>query len=135
MTMLPYPGGVFIGGFGPPLPYDTLTAQTGNKYGGNPDVTPFLQGAALPPLPEESGWKDTFIAMPGMVNRLVVRWAPTDKLLTDPAQHYPFEPAALGRTYVWHCHIVDHEDNDMMRPDRVTSATGANRTYVQGTDY
>ena len=31
---------------------------------------------------------------------------------------YPFDPTELigGVGYVWHCHIVDHEDNEMMRP-------------------
>ena len=31
---------------------------------------------------------------------------------------YPFDPTVLinGVGYVWHCHIVDHEDNEMMRP-------------------
>jgi FtsP/CotA-like multicopper oxidase with cupredoxin domain len=32
---------------------------------------------------------------------------------------YPFEPNG-GHGYVWHCHIIDHEDNEMMRPYAVT---------------
>ena len=30
---------------------------------------------------------------------------------------YPFDPTQLigGVGYVWHCHILDHEDNEMMR--------------------
>src|SRR5215831_13660823 len=32
---------------------------------------------------------------------------------------YPFDPT-LGPGYVWHCHILDHEDNDMMRPMAIT---------------
>jgi spore coat protein A len=57
-------------------------------------------------LPEalESGWKDTVRADPGMVTRILI----------------PFEGYA-GR-YVWHCHILEHEDNEMMRPYEVLPA-------------
>jgi spore coat protein A, manganese oxidase len=53
---------------------------------------------AVPPELNESGWKDTVRADPGMVTRIIVR----------------FE-GFTGR-YVWHCHILEHEDNEMMRP-------------------
>jgi spore coat protein A len=55
-------------------------------------------GAAIPPEPNEAGWKDTVRATPGMVTRIIMR----------------FE-GFTGR-YVWHCHILEHEDNEMMRP-------------------
>jgi spore coat protein A, manganese oxidase len=58
--------------------------------------------AAIPPEPNEAGWKDTVRADPGMVTRIIVR----------------FEGFA-GR-YVWHCHVLEHEDNEMMRPYDVT---------------
>lgn len=58
-------------------------------------------GAAQPPEPLESGWKDTARADPGMITRIIVS----------------FEGYA-GR-YVWHCHILEHEDNEMMRPYEV----------------
>jgi spore coat protein A len=58
-------------------------------------------GDAEPPEALESGWKDTVRADPGMVTRILV----------------PFEGYA-GR-YVWHCHILEHEDNEMMRPYEV----------------
>jgi spore coat protein A len=61
-------------------------------------------GPAEPPEPLESGWKDTVRADPGMVTRILV----------------PFEGYA-GR-YVWHCHILEHEDNEMMRPYEVMAA-------------
>lgn len=48
--------------------------------------------------PNETGWKDTVQAHPGMVTRIITRF-----------DDYP------GR-YVWHCHILEHEDNEMMRP-------------------
>jgi spore coat protein A, manganese oxidase len=55
-------------------------------------------GAPVPPTPNEAGWKDTVQAHPGMVTRIITR----------------FE-GYTGR-YVWHCHILEHEDNEMMRP-------------------
>ncbi len=121
-----FPGMAFIGGYGPPLDYATGNPRA---VGGNPDVTPFLQGPARPPAPQEAGWKDTAVMMPGEVTRIVVRWAPTG-LGTglDPAEYaYPFDPS--GADYVWHCHIIDHEDNEMMRPDAVVPRTDALRFY------
>jgi spore coat protein A len=55
-------------------------------------------GAAVPAAPAERGWKDTILCPSGQVTRIIV----------------PFhgEP---GR-YVWHCHMLEHEDNEMMRP-------------------
>jgi FtsP/CotA-like multicopper oxidase with cupredoxin domain len=74
--------------------------------------------------------------MPGEVTRLVVRWAPIDlPVATPPAQAtYPFSPDG-GHGYVWHCHIIDHEDNEMMRPTSVIANPEAVRTYVRGVDY
>jgi len=58
-------------------------------------------GPLLTPDPHEMGWKDTVRADIGMVTRIIVK----------------FEGYA-GR-YVWHCHVLEHEDNDMMRPYEV----------------
>jgi len=58
----------------------------------------------VPPDPIEAGWKDTVRADPGMVTRIIARF-----------EGYP------GR-YVWHCHILEHEDNEMMRPYDVLPA-------------
>jgi spore coat protein A len=55
-------------------------------------------GPAQPPPPHEAGWKDTVRADAGMVTRIIMR--------------FDGEP---GR-YVWHCHFLEHEDNEMMRP-------------------
>ena len=59
-----------------------------------PDVPP---GPARPPEAWETGAKDTVVAYPGEITRLVARFD-------------------LNGQYVWHCHILDHEDHDMMRP-------------------
>jgi spore coat protein A len=122
-----FPGGEYIPAYGPPLDYAPSPAS-GGTFGGNPDVGPYLQGPPRPPEPDEAGWKDTVITYPGEVTRLAVRWAPNSLPVATPpaALHFPFDPSAtdpvLGPyqyNYVWHCHIIDHEDNEMMRPDAV----------------
>jgi hypothetical protein len=52
----------------------------------------------LPIAPEESGWEDTFTVNPRENMKILVR----------------FDQFA-GR-FVWHCHILEHEDHEMMRP-------------------
>jgi FtsP/CotA-like multicopper oxidase with cupredoxin domain len=54
----------------------------------------------VPPEPWETGFKDTVIAYPGQVTRIRAQF-------NTPGQ------------FVWHCHIVEHEDNEMMRPYRI----------------
>jgi len=73
-------------------------------------VTGALSGVVNPPEATEAGWKDTVIAYPGEVTRV----------------NSTFDIAGL---YVWHCHIVEHEDNEMMVPYCVgnkTTAPGCN---------
>jgi len=141
-------GGAYVPHVGPPFVYDNsnnpdfATQSNPPTLGGNPDVTPFLQGAPRPPEPNEAGWKDTIKAFPGEVTRIVVRFAPTDIAVGAAASalHFPFDPdapldaAGDKHGYVWHCHIIDHEDNEMMRPYRVMPKAVA-RSYVKGTDY
>ncbi|MGD0733150.1 MAG: multicopper oxidase, partial [Terracidiphilus sp.] len=55
----------------------------------------------VPPEQNEMGWKDTVRATPGASTRIIVNFA-----------------GYTGR-YVWHCHILEHEDNEMMRPYEV----------------
>lgn len=115
-----FPGGTFITAFGPPLAYGTPNAD--GAIGGNPAVTPFLQGPAMPPNPNENGWKDTMVMRPGQVTRVIARWAPQDTAVgaVSPGTNlFSFDPSA-GPGYVWHCHILDHEDNEMMRPYTVS---------------
>jgi FtsP/CotA-like multicopper oxidase with cupredoxin domain len=122
-----FPGGVALDGYGPPGTYDVFNAD--GAIGGNPAVSPFLKGVARPPAANEAGWKDTMIMLPGQVTRFVVRYAPTDKLIDDANLVYPFDPNAGGHGYVWHCHIIDHEDNEMMRPYAVNPKP-VSRTYI-----
>lgn len=111
-----YPAGEIIPGYGPPENYATPNAD--GAVGGNPAFGPYLNGSVVPPDPNEAGWKDTIKILPGAVTRVLVRWAPTD-LAVGAVQagenRYAFDPTE-GPGYVWHCHILDHEDNEMMRP-------------------
>jgi FtsP/CotA-like multicopper oxidase with cupredoxin domain len=108
----------FCPGAGPPLPYNTPNDD--GAIGGNPAISRFLLHDATPPAPEESGWKDMAKSHPGQVLRLLVRWTPTSTPVTPHKSlaginFYPFDPT-VGPGSAWHCHILDHEDNDMMRP-------------------
>ena len=134
MTGLPYAPGVFIPGDGPPLSYGPSNAS-GHKYGGNPNIDPVLVGVVAPPLAYEAGWKDTVIMHPGEVSRIAVRIAPQDKAINATDLYWAYVPNALDGVYVWHCHITDHEDNEMMRPDMFMPNPDALRSYFQGSDY
>ncbi|HEY7306582.1 MAG TPA: multicopper oxidase domain-containing protein, partial [Bryobacteraceae bacterium] len=57
-----------------------------------------LTRQAIPAPLEERGWKDTILCPPGQVTRIII----------------PFH-GTPGR-FVWHCHMLEHEDNEMMRP-------------------
>jgi spore coat protein A, manganese oxidase len=63
-----------------------------------------LLGRRLAPEANEMGWKDTIRCERGQVTRIIV----------------PFHGYA-GR-YVWHCHLLEHEDNEMMRPYEIVTA-------------
>jgi len=77
-----------------------------------PSLTPYLQGKPVLPLPKEQGWKDTIQMYPGEVTTIRVRFAP------QAGGTFTFDPKT-GPGYVWHCQILDHEDNEMMRPYKV----------------
>jgi spore coat protein A, manganese oxidase len=78
-----------------------IVERQGFNYGA------FIQGKLEPvgapraPEPGESGWKDTAVVIPREILTIIVR----------------FE-GYRGR-YVYHCHMLEHEDNDMMRPYEV----------------
>ncbi len=134
-----FPGGVFIPAYGPPLSYG-LSLASGFKYGGNPDVTPYLLGVPVLQLAFETGWKDTAIMPSGSVTRIAVRFAPQDTPIgaTGSFTFNPSAPSSNGQPgyYVWHCHITDHEDNEMMRPYQFQpNIPDGRRTYKQKRDY
>lgn len=56
-----------------------------------------LLGQPKLPAPDESGWKDTEVIYPGEITRIRAKFD-------------------LEGLYLWHCHILSHEDHEMMRP-------------------
>jgi spore coat protein A len=74
-------------------PFDSLAYQMKKELR--------FTGPPVPPDPTEAGWKDTVRADAQSVTRIIARF-----------EGYP------GR-YIWHCHILEHEDNEMMRPYEV----------------
>ncbi|BAU47383.1 copper oxidase [Sulfurifustis variabilis] len=57
-------------------------------------------GQRTPPPKGDAGWKDTAVMQPGEITRVIARFD-------------------LPGLYAWHCHILEHEDHEMMRPYRV----------------
>ena len=78
-----------------------------SNYNGTPTYT----AAAQPPDPSEAGWKDTVRMNPGEVTTVIMQF----KLPSVPFV-VPSSPRVGGKEYVWHCHILEHEEHDMMRP-------------------
>jgi spore coat protein A len=88
-------------------PFDVQAYEEANEgpHGvpGGIDPSPFATGPMEPPDPTERGFKDTVKANPGYFTTIRARFdLPTG--------------VSAPQTYVHHCHIVEHEDNDMMRP-------------------
>jgi spore coat protein A len=78
-------------------PFDLPTWQLTGKV--------VFTGVPEKPGPGEQGWKDTVRVDPLSVTRIIVK----------------FE-GFTGR-YVWHCHLLEHEDNEMMRPYDILPAS------------
>jgi spore coat protein A, manganese oxidase len=65
--------------------------------------TPIGGGTTSPPAPYETGDKDACAATNGMVTSIIAKFDHQSR-------------------FVWHCHFLDHEDNDMMRPYMIGSS-------------
>jgi spore coat protein A len=72
-------------------------------------LTPFLKSGLIPFAPEEAGFKDTIKANPDQVTVVRAVFA-----LPSSARNRDGTVAGGEQRYVHHCHIVEHEDNDMM---------------------
>ena len=74
-------------------------------------ATPVYTGPARGPEPAELGWKETVKMNPGEVTTVIMKFD-----LPQVPFVVPVSPRTGGYEYVWHCHILDHEEHDMMRP-------------------
>ena len=82
-------------------PSDSLSDHRPHSFRCRPvcrDRELVFTGPTMPPDPNEIGWKDTVRAEPGVVTQVIAK----------------FE--GFSGQYVWHCHILEHEDQEMMRP-------------------
>jgi spore coat protein A len=87
----------------PPLDHPTINVASLDSY---------LTDSPIGPAPNEQCWKDTILMFSGEVTVIRLRFAAQD------GSEFPFD-ATVGPGYVWHCHIIEHEDNEMMRPYEV----------------
>ncbi|XP_024995613.1 multicopper oxidase LPR2-like [Cynara cardunculus var. scolymus] len=73
-------------------------------------IEKYARGRKLSVVPYEKGWKNVYKMNPGYITKILVKFA---YIHTNAS--YPFD-ATAEPGYVYHCHILDHEDNAMMRP-------------------
>ena len=74
-------------------------------------VTANFQGPARGPDLNEMGWKETVRMNPGECTTVIMKFdLPAVPFIIPPS------PRTGGHEYVWHCHILEHEEHDMMRP-------------------
>jgi FtsP/CotA-like multicopper oxidase with cupredoxin domain len=86
-----------------------------------PPADLFLNGAPEPPAVWESGPKDTVRCPQNMVTRFLVRFPTADELGFDPDAEFRSAAKMKLQGYVWHCHIIDHEDQCMMSRYRLVN--------------
>lgn len=117
--------GVPCGPYGNTVPAATATCITASNAAANnltagivTSGNPLTPQAPAPLAPEERNWKDVIVAMPGQVTRILVRTARPD------GTSFSSQPAGTNNTallfnnktgsFPLHCHILEHEENDMM---------------------
>jgi len=85
-----------------------------NYTGGSPTFT----APATAPDSNELGWKETVRMNPGEVTRVLIKFNLPVVPFTVPASPRLRDAYGItgGAEYVWHCHILEHEEHDMMRP-------------------
>ncbi|KAE8730109.1 Multicopper oxidase LPR1 [Hibiscus syriacus] len=73
-------------------------------------ISKYSRGRKIEVPAHEKGWKNVYKMTPGYVTRILVRFS-----YIHSNTSYTFDPTGMPG-YVYHCHILDHEDNAMMRP-------------------
>ena len=115
-----------------PMHFHLVNVQVINRQPFDPGSYPYqTTGPVIPPADNELGWKETVPMYPGTVTRVAMKFvtAPiVDKKLNPittkaviPGLQLPIvngqppvSPRTGGFEYVWHCHILEHEEHDMM---------------------
>ncbi|GJP44190.1 hypothetical protein CLOM_g3579 [Closterium sp. NIES-68] len=91
-------------------PFDIAGYQSGKCSFTDKTKPSCYTGAAVAVDINERGWKDTTLSLPGQVLTIY-----TPFYQQSGAKQFEFDPSR-GPGYVWHCHMLEHEENDMMRP-------------------
>jgi spore coat protein A len=97
-----------------PIHFHLINAQVLQReaFTGDGLATPIvLSGMPRGPEQNELGWKETVQMHPGEVTTIIAKF----DLATVPFPVAP-SPRTGGHEFVWHCHILEHEEHDMMRP-------------------
>jgi spore coat protein A len=101
-----------------PIHFHLVNVQVLARQPFNADTytgTPSYTGPAHGPDRTELGWKETVRMNPGEVTTVIMKFD-----LPQVPFAVPSSPRTGGHEYVWHCHILEHEEHDMMRPLVVT---------------
>ena len=93
-----------------PIHFHLVNVQIVSRQPFDPRRMRFL-GPPRPPDANERGWKETVRMNPGECTTVIM----TFDLAAAPFE-VPPSPRTGGHEYVWHCHILEHEEHDMMRP-------------------
>ncbi len=119
-----------------PMHFHLVNLQILNREPIDPGAFPNFASAGAPwsPNPEEKGWKETVKMHPETVTRIIMKFALPQITASDgttpidltsvggTADGYPPASPRMasygfnGAEYVYHCHILEHEEHDMMRP-------------------
>jgi FtsP/CotA-like multicopper oxidase with cupredoxin domain len=79
------------------------------------NIEKHAKGRVIAAPANERTWKNVFKMQTGFMTTILLRFS-----LLDSHEPYPFN-ASAEPGYVYHCHILDHEDNEMMRPFKIVS--------------
>ncbi len=107
-----------------PMHFHLVNVQVINRQLFDMNVFPGsinFAGPVIPPEGNELGWKETVPMYPGTVTRVIMKFdVPKIKVAKGPVVPTPPSPRTGGNEYVWHCHILEHEEHDMMHALVVT---------------
>ncbi|HEX2966130.1 MAG TPA: multicopper oxidase domain-containing protein, partial [Syntrophorhabdaceae bacterium] len=116
-----------------PMHFHLVNVQLLNREVFDPAIFPYVgTGTFIPPADNELGWKETVPMYPGTITRAIMKFDISQAKIFDknmnplnvtpslPGQlpivngNPPVSPRTGGYEYVWHCHILEHEEHDMM---------------------
>jgi spore coat protein A, manganese oxidase len=105
-----------------PIHFHLVNVEVLSRQAFDPDTykggAPSFTGPAIAPDPNELGWKETVRMNPEQVTRVLIKFTLPAVPFTVPASPRLLHDYGIagGAEYVWHCHILEHEEHDMMRP-------------------